>query len=182
MDENDFLPNSTTAYINEPRNSELLAAVLEYGNLGIPVFPCGKDKKPKIKWKTAASRDREQIKAWWTKWPDAMIGLPTGKTSKLVVLDIDIKNGSNGFDSLRSLGLSIPTGALEVKTPSGGSHFYFRLSESEDIGNSAGKIASGVDVRGSGGYVIAPPSRNAEGMSYEFGTNSGWNDLVELLS
>lgn len=129
-----------------------------YARQGYPVFPVRGDKRPLVKWKDGATTDPAQIRAWWLQWPLAMIGMPTGKPSGLIVLDVDIKNGVNGFDTLKANGWDIPREAIEVLTPSGGSHFYFRAPEGVSVRNSAGKIGPGVDLRADGGFIVLPPS------------------------
>src|SRR5215813_11905413 len=83
----------------------------------VPVFPCRWDGGPRLR-KTPLTRngfkdascDPITIRGSWSRWPDALIGMPTGKGSDLVVLDVDVKRPkANGFDSLEDLGRSIPT-------------------------------------------------------------------------
>jgi hypothetical protein len=136
------------------------------------VFPCEpsepKRKKPLTKnGFYDASRNPGQIRRWWRDRPDALIGLPTGKRSGLVVLDIDMKNGVNGFAMLAMAGHAVEVSQYEtgrVKTSSGGMHVYFdtggrpfRCSKGES------GLGPGLDVRGDGGYVIAP----SPGSGYE---------------
>lgn len=158
--------------------SELIMWAGLYASQGFPVFPVRGDKRPLVKWKAGATVDPSQFVEWWGRWPVAMIGVPTGKPSGIVVLDVDVKNGVNGFETLKCHGWVIPADAIEIKTPSGGSHFYFSLSETNDLRNSAGKLGPGLDVRGTGGYIVVPPSRPtligpdygyAEGQSCEAG-------------
>jgi hypothetical protein len=65
---------------------------LEYAGYGIPIFPCKQNKAPLTKngFKEATA-DKEQIREWWHRWPEAMIGIPTGTASGIVVIDIDLK-------------------------------------------------------------------------------------------
>lgn len=156
--------------------AEQLRWAVAYAANGYPVFPCDRQKKSHVRWKAAASTDRRQIENWWRKWPLAMIGVPMGSRSGLVVLDVDCKNGVDGFATMRASDWTIPPGTIEVRTPSGGAHFYFRYTGTER--NSAGKIGPGLDIRGEGGYVIVPPSRPsldgpdycyAEGQEIEMG-------------
>jgi putative DNA primase/helicase len=111
----------------------------------------------------------EQIREWWSDHPDAMIATPTGKSSEnaswLDILDIDLEpdrqiDGYEFIPDWRDLSSVI------VQTPSGGAHLYF-LSDGT-VCNSTDRIAPGVDTRGEGGYIILPPSRNADGRSYRF--------------
>jgi len=148
---------------------ELLNAALSYAAKGWPVFPTGPRKNPYVKWgkgtedapdlcDRCATTNPETIKAWWAKWPLAMIGVPTGKKSGLSVLDVDRKNGVDGLENLReALGFNpFDLTPLVAESPSGGLHFYFRYNG--NLKNSAGLLAAGIDVRGDGGYIVAPPS------------------------
>src|SRR4029077_17235244 len=125
-----------------------------------PVFPCGPNKNPLVKGGLhAATRDEEQICEWRGDKPGALIGLPTGPTSGAVVLDVDVKYGEWGFDTLDELGFSVLPDTPMVHTPSGGLHIYFK-PPSIELRNTAGERGSGVgrglDWRGDGGYVIMP--------------------------
>ena len=85
--------------------SQTLKAALDYAARGLPVFPCDpRGKRPlTANGFKAATRDEAQIRAWWQRQPDAMIGLPTGHASGVFVLDIDAKpGGPDGYASLRS--------------------------------------------------------------------------------
>lgn len=140
-----------------------LKAALDYAKKGIPVFPCVPNKKnPYLKTGfKEASTVPATIRTWWRDWPDAWIGVPTGKASGFVVLDIDIKRGRKGKESLKAQlnGSGLPK-TKKIKTVSGGEHYYFNSGD-QDIRNFKGKNGSqfdGIDVRGEGGYVIVPPS------------------------
>lgn len=153
--------------------AELTAWALAYASRGWPVFPCTGRKLPLVKWKDGATTDPNQIGTWWRQWPLAMIAVPTGQRSGLVVLDVDRRGDVDGFATLRALGIQIPANAIEVATPSGGCHFWF-AAKGQQVRNSAGKIGPGVDVRGEGGMVIVPPSRpSIEGASYCFAEGQG---------
>src|SRR5215208_1264108 len=162
------------------RKPALLDAALWYAGLGIPVFPlhwvddqgrcsCGKEcgsagKHPLIPiGHLGATTDAGQIRRWWSRWPHANIGIPTGERSRLLVLDVDVKN--DGFTSLNALeeehGRFPKT--LTVRTGGGGMHAYLRYPAHCEIRNSAGRIGLGLDVRGEGGYIVAPPSRTDKG-------------------
>lgn len=133
--------------------SGLMDAALAYAAARIPVFPCKSDgsKAPlTVHGFKDASTDAEQIKAWWTKFSDAWIGMPTGKASGYDVLDLDKKNGKDGFEQVPGWRDLSP---VMAETPSGSMHLYFKA---DGVSCSADKIASGVDTRGEGGYVIPP--------------------------
>jgi hypothetical protein len=134
--------------------STMLEAALSYGSDGIPVFPCNADKKPLTKnGFKEATVDCSQITQWWTKWPDAMIGMPTGPTTGVSVLDLDKKNGKNGFNFVPNWEQLTSTRA---RTQNGGEHCYFK--DDDRVRCTSDQIALGVDTRGRGGYVILPPS------------------------
>lgn len=151
-------------------SAELIAWALDYAAQGYPVFPCQSNKRPYTKsgFKDATT-DPLQILAWWQAWPLAMIGMPTGKVSGLIVLDVDVKNGVNGFETLKANGWPIPANAVQIRTPSGGAHYFFKAPEGVHVPSSAGKIGPGLDLRGDGGYIILPPSRpDLAGDDYSF--------------
>jgi hypothetical protein len=118
-----------------------------------------------------ASTDPDTIAGWWMRWPTSNIGVATGAGSGLVVVDLD---GQVGYDSIlelqRAAGQALPDTAW-VRTPSGGWHAYFRWP-GEPVPNSASKLGPGVDVRGDGGYVVAPPSIGANGTGYRWAFRS----------
>jgi hypothetical protein len=113
-----------------------------------------------------ASAGPSQIQEWWSKWPDANIGVPTGAVSGLLVVDLDNRGGKSGGDNLKALAAShggMPS-TLTAMTGSG-EHLFYAYPGTE-VGNSAGMLAEGVDVRGDGGYVVAAPSLHANGTRY----------------
>jgi len=104
------------------------------------------------------------IKEWWVKWPDANIGIVTGKMSGLVVVDIDPKHGGlQTYDDLIDGYEKINT--LQVITGSGGRHVYFKYPDDRKIGCPVG-VLPGIDIRGDGGYVVAPLSKHTSGGQY----------------
>ena len=152
-----------TPYVGIPEQSaalssdNLTAAALAYASKGIPVFPVSETKKPLVRWKDGATTDANVILDWWRQWPRAMIGVPTGARSGLMVLDVDCKNGVDGLANLLAAGVDPFTlTPVVVGTPSGGRHFYMQTAG--QLGNSVGQLAEGVDVRGDGGFIIVPPS------------------------
>lgn len=199
---------------------------LAYAAAGFPVFPCKAtsdktrgSKAPHLPGESAqgkrdgghwlASRDPVEIRRWWAKWPDALIGFPTGLRTRCVVIDLDPKDAPvetmlaalTGWcrqlmhvDPLSGV-ISEPAIA---RTQSGGLHLYFAWPDDETfaevaanltryakpvtglIGNKA-NVFSGflkadecpaalahIDVRGEGGYVIAPPSIMSDGRRYDW--------------
>ena len=151
--------------------TSVVDAAKELARAGFSIFPCDPDKRPHVKkWADAATTDETVIRQWWSDWPDAMIGLPTGSVSGLYVIDLDIDKDTGeviGEQTVTRLGLKAALhGAPSVLTPTGGRHFYFR-HPGEGWGNTARRLGGGVDTRGEGGYVIAPGSCNGAG-AYPF--------------
>jgi putative DNA primase/helicase len=149
-------------------------AALDYARQGIPVFPCNPiDKKPL----TAhgfkdATTDEAQVCAWWTQWPNAMIGAPTGNKSGMLVLDLDLDlarkiDGRAALNQLIARHGPLPP-TWETTTPRGGEHVIFVWNSNVEVRNSASKVGPGIDVRGEGGYIILPPSQNATGGTYQW--------------
>nr|AWL93065.1 hypothetical protein CIT37_13275 [Bradyrhizobium ottawaense] len=174
----------------QPRGMK--AAALAYAAKGWPVFPCHPEtKQPLVKGDAEpatgkaipgsgglkkATTDKAQIEAWWRKYPNAMIGVPTGATIGAFVVDIDAGTDSKTgevYDAAAILGrleaaLGCPLPPTRAcRTPRGGLHLYFGLPEGGGAmpRNRAG-ILKRVDVRGEGGYVIVPPSLRSDGADY----------------
>jgi len=121
-----------------------------------------KKKTPLIKWKAYQTKKAEpdQIEKWFLKYPDAAIGIITGKLSGVFVIDCDTADGYQAVMNLIPDNTIIPT----VKTPRG-HHLYFKYPEGSSLSTYKG-ILPGVDYRGEGGYVVCPPSVNGNGGQY----------------
>jgi hypothetical protein len=138
----------------------MLDGALTHAAAGRPVFPChnkpGSDKHKAPLTPNGfkdATTDPEIIKEWWRRYPNALIGMPTGENSGFDVVDLDLRpDGRDGFAALPNWE-QLTSGI--ARTPSGGAHLYFRAN---GVGCTSGRIAPGVDTRGDGGYVIVPPS------------------------
>jgi hypothetical protein len=139
---------------------------LGFAERGWQVFPCipqGPRRKRPLTQNGfhGASTDPFIITGWWRRWPDALIGVATGRASGFVVLDVDVKYVDRyGFDTLAALGHAVLPDMPMAHTPSGGLHLYFRLPEHVEIGCTEGDkgrgIGRGLDWRGTGGFVIVP--------------------------
>lgn len=121
----------------------------------------GVAKHPVLKgWTENASTSGADIEEWWTSMPDANIGIATGRASGIFVLDVDpAAGGASSLESLLEEHGDLPA-TYVVETPTGGSHYYFNYPTDFEIGNSASTLLGpGLDIRGDGGQVVAPPSR-----------------------
>lgn len=142
-----------------------LEAALQYAKKGYPVFPVRSDKAPLTPHGFKdATKEEELIRQWWTKFPDAGIGMPTGAASGIVVLDVDPRNGGDrSLQELKDQGYSLQDGP-SVLTGGGGVHYWFF----HPWGNLpvVHGFRPGLDFQGEGAYVILPPSRHPSGNSY----------------
>lgn len=144
----------------------LLDAATAYARAGLAVFPCvAGEKRPLTEHGlTDATADLARVTSWWRRWPQANIGLATGRPGGFDVLDIDVHPGGSGFPALRrarQAGL-VDGWTVLVRSPSGGVHLYFPVAPEREQRSWALPKAH-VDFRGAGGYVIAPPSRVTDG-------------------
>lgn len=169
---------------------------MRYADDGWEVFPlygivngrceCGTNcgspgKHPRVPWSTAATTDPEQIEEWWRQWPNANIGVATGKRSGIYVIDIDNKASvelapgvltGEGEHSVRQKEMEIgPLSETKtVVTGSGGTHLiylYPQTDTTELMPNRSGILPS-VDTRGDGGYIVAAPSLHISGNRYRW--------------
>ena len=162
-------------------SNKLLEAAIKYATeYGWAVFPCSSTSKKPLT--THGCKDAKKnvgaIKAWWKKWPDASIGVATGTASNLIVIDEDLDEdkGLNGYEEVSAwerVHGALPN-TVQCITGRGGYHLYFQYTR-DDIKNRAG-ILEGVDVRGEGGYVIAPPSMHPNGTEYQ------WEDAPDEIA
>lgn len=142
----------------------LMQAALRYLELGLPVIPLKKDKKPYIKWEKYQKElpAPDQVVRWWERWPNANIGIPTGVLSGLFVLDFDSPDALTAWEASFE---ELPPGLMY--TTGKGKQYWFKFS-GYDQGNKS-KIMGEVDIRGEGGYVMVPPSIHPNGKTYTWG-------------
>lgn len=143
----------------------------------IPVFPCQPNKRPFTEhgFKDATT-SLHAIEQAWTEHPNALVGVPTGRASRIDVVDID----PAGLDWYRDHADRLAAGRIH-RTQRQGFHLLYRAPEIE-IRNSAGELATGVDVRGEGGYIIWWPAHGLEsvGSLEDLTTPPEW--LIEQLT
>ena len=141
-------------------------------DLGLPVFPCketlkekGKVSKRPYTWNgfKDASREEVQIRKWWGQHPNALVGVPTGPKTGILVVDIDQSSEKSGEASFNKLQIEDPE-TTQTRTVSGGRHLIFAYPEPYDIRNNAStKLGKDIDVRGDGGYIIWAGSKTVLG-------------------
>jgi len=156
---------------------------------GKEIFPCrNNEKRPLTKnGHLDASSNKDVINDWWDIYPNANIGLPTGETNNLIVIDVDIKNDAAGMQSLEQLqGECGEFQTRVVHTPSGGLHYYFKYPKDVDAIKNRVNLRPGIDVRADGGYVLAPGSK-FDGKPYEYKDESKKiaelpNKLLKMLT
>ena len=130
---------------------------------GYFVFPCKRrDKTPLTEHGCHdATTSTRQVEAWWRRWPGANIGIACG-SSGLLVVDLDGNAALSVYAALEEVHGGTPT--LTSVTGSGWHLIY--ADESGQGRNTAGLIGPGIDTRGPGGYIIAPPSVHPSGRRY----------------
>jgi hypothetical protein len=182
-EKDDWDDDEQEAAPSRPANT-LLAAALSYAGRGWHVFPLHTPERGRCSCRrldctntgkhprtanglTDATADVEKIERWWGMWPAANIGIACGP-SNLVAIDIDPRHG--GEESLSDLRARIawPNETASTVTGSGGQHYLFRANANTVVRNSSGLLGPGIDVRGDGGYIVAPPSLHASGRTYEW--------------
>lgn len=176
----------------DQQRAACLAAALLYARKGIEVFPGVPGEKKSYKSKQHSegrawgkTNKEGEIRADWRRWPDADVCIVTGKASGIWVLDVDTAESHGGRDGIAALA------ALEnaqrplpitktVRTPSGGIHYYFRWPAEGEVRNSSNELGEGIDVRGEGGMVVAPPSIKGD-KAYVWEDNARISDAPDWL-
>ena len=183
---------SSAPIVGEARHEEIatcLDAALAYARRGLRVIPVNAvlagrctcqawrdrpgpgaciapGKHPRIKkWQTLGSTDATVIEKWFVHdFPSSNVGIVTGVTSGIFVLDVDPRHGGDEtLDALQAKHGPLPD-TLQATTGGGGRHFYFK--HPGGVVPDAVGIMPGLDIRGDGGFVVAPPSGHVSGGAY----------------
>lgn len=172
--------------------NDILADALHYASKGLPVFPlhgvsggrctCGRvcgspGKHPKTRHglSDAATDERTVTEIFEGEtYESTNLGVCTGREANLVVIDVDVAKGASLSDLFLIVPESVMHSTSHVRT-GGGFHFLFQYPTGTEIRNSTSKILPNVDVRGNGGYIVAPSSMHLSGKRYEY-----LNDVDEL--
>lgn len=169
-----------------------LDAAVVYAHRGWAVFPChsragasgacscgvascaSPAKHPRVAGGLkSATTDNGQIEGWWARWPHANVAIRTGAVSGLVVVDVDPDHGGDAsLERLVGEHDCLPASRV-VRTGSGGRHLYFRHPGGVVRNDAGRRLGPGLDIRGDGGYVIAPPSRHVSGGRYAVAGHGG---------
>lgn len=132
----------------------------------LPVFPAAQNKRPLVKTGFhAATQDEKQIRAWWREWPDALVAVPTGQTTGLVVIDFDPDKANSSTRTWLAENTELLLGTRSHKTPRGGFHYVFSSPHRFQTGTDlvlGGSPRKGIDLRANGGYVIWWPAHLAQ--------------------
>ena len=143
----------------------MIRTALALARRGLHVFPClprGKEPATAHGCKDATT-DADTIRQWWREQPDYNVAVATGAASKMFVLDVDGLDAECELRKLEAEHGELPP-SVEVDY-SRGRHIWLRYPD-RPVKNTAGKIAPGIDTRGDGGYVLAPPSVHPSGRAY----------------
>jgi hypothetical protein len=150
------------------------------GERSILIFPC-RATGPRSKLKSPmtphgfvdASCDPEVIARWWKRWPNALVGLPTGAATGLYIVDPDSPVGHQHDGLAAWAKLEAENGSVDtftVRTSGGGLHKYFLMEPG--LTSTSGKLAPGIETRGNGGYIILVGSRLPDGATWRIETDA----------
>ncbi|WP_235715223.1 bifunctional DNA primase/polymerase [Acetivibrio thermocellus] len=162
----------------------MMDAALKYAEANIPVIPLhwicedgscsckegsncdSKGKHPLYTgWYKNSTAYVEQIRKWWTKTPNANIGIPTGEKSDWLVLDVD-DGGDETISALEATHGKLPDTVTAV-TGRGGRHYVFKYPQGRSIPNKT-KFAPDLDTRSTDGLIVVAPSIHVSGNQYQW--------------
>ena len=157
-----------------PESTKMLEVALKYHSLGYNVIPVNKDKKALVKWEQYQHQQssEKEIESWFSGSPKN-IALVTGEISDLFVVDTDTAGAIEEIQNYLPDSFMTPI----QRTPHGGKHFFFK--HQEGFPNRA-RLAPGIDLRTTGGYVVVDPSTNSNGLSWHWLEGLGLFDVAPL--
>jgi len=147
--------------------AQLESAALSYLARGWSVIPVEhRGKRPLVRWEhfQTEAPDAFQVSAWWHRWPNANVGIVTGVLSGLIVLDVDPRHGGERSRAQLEQQHGRLPHSVEALTGGGGRHIYF--AHPGGVVRNRVELMPGIDIRGDGGLVVAPPSLHASGQRY----------------
>lgn len=151
-----------------------------------PVFRCARNGKQPMKagWQKEATTDRATIREWFGSPNPPNIGIATGDTCGVIVVDLDRKDGKNGPEAFIALaeahGSKVPK-TLIVGTPSGGQHLFYRVpAHVAAMTGNVGALGDGIDIRAAGNLVVGAGS-TIDGKPYRILYDAPIVDMPEWL-
>jgi len=182
--------------MNIVSHSPLLSQALAYAKRTWKVFPlyepiaigvcsCGKhlceDKHPRTThgFKDATT-DASTTTQWWTKWQNANIAIATGSASNVFVLDVDGEEGKQTLAQWAREGLTLPPTLMASSGRIDGVHYYLTYPQGSGL-SSKSKVYPGIDYRGEGGYIVAPPSVHINGKQYAWQNENALAECPQWL-
>ena len=165
--------------------SNLCEIAIKYSELGWSVLPMRPDSKiPYIKWKPYQTQRATpaKIRQFWKIWPNAQIGIVTGKISNLVAIDFD---SPEALERFQALVCDLPGTIVQHSgRENGGSHYLFQYPPDGTTLKSISGMIDNADTRAEGGYIIVPPSLHKSGNRYQWQNidplEHGLDDLMEM--
>jgi hypothetical protein len=165
----------------------MVEQAIKYAELGwsvIPLVPKGKVPPKGMAWKKFQIKKAtpNEIRKWWEQYPDANIGIVSGKVSGIVVVDFD---GADAIERFEAKVCKLPETIFQVTgRPEGGKHAFFKYpSHGKSLKTKPGYL-EGVDLKAVGGYVVVSPSIHPSGKEYKWinihPIENGLNDLLEM--
>jgi len=157
---------SVKAMAEQADRPEAAKRYLARGWSVLPLRP--PDKRPLIPWGYLQNErpSEDDIAEWFRRWPHANIGIVTGEISNLIVLDVDPKHGGDTALERLERRYRPLSATVEAVTGGGGRHLYF--AHPGGLTRNRVGLAQGIDLRGDGGYIVAPPSTHPSGGLYEW--------------
>jgi hypothetical protein len=157
-----------------------IADAMSYLELKWSIIPCKPDKRPYCQWTKfqTTPATEEEIRSWWTKWPEANIAAITGQVSQFVAVDIDSEIGLMAYKAQFG---EVHNTVSQTTGKIGARHLLFKPPAGVKLANSTRGLPD-VDVRGDGGYIIIPPSVHLSGRKYTWSIDprESLDDLLDL--